>query len=112
LPSADNIAARNDAFTFTNGKKQGIYEQNTLKALDLPGVNDRNQMPKSETRAKCEREADTGAIQKYCNLPRSQTNRLIVLKYFEDLLKKENPERSYELLDRNFIENHDSSTFR
>ena len=69
-------------------------------------------MPKSETRTKCEREADTGAIQKYCNLPRSQTNRLIVLKYFEDLLKKENPERSYELLDRNFIENHDSNTFR
>jgi hypothetical protein len=59
---ADNIAARNDDYTFSNGKKQGVYEHNTLKGCDLPGVNKRNKMPKKETRSKCEREADTAAI--------------------------------------------------
>jgi hypothetical protein len=73
LNSTDGIAINNDAYTFQNGKKQGAYESNTLKALDLPGVNDRNEMPKKETRSKAERESDTGAIEKYCDLPRSQT---------------------------------------
>ena len=38
--------------------------------------------------------------------------RLITLKYFEDLLKEHNPERTYEFLDRNFTEHYDSNTFR
>ena len=38
--------------------------------------------------------------------------RLILLKYFEDLLKEHNPERTYDFLDRNFLEKYDSSAFR
>lgn len=95
-----------------NGKKQGVYEGRTLKAVNLPGVNDRNEMPKKETRNKAERDSDTGAIHQYCELEKSKTNRLIVLKHFEDLLKEHNPERTYDLLDRNYTEKYDSQTFR
>jgi hypothetical protein len=70
-------------------------------------------MPTKETRAKSERESDTAAIIKYCeDLPVTQVKRLIALKYFEDLLKKHNPERTYDFLDRNFLEKYDSNTFR
>jgi hypothetical protein len=37
---------------------------------------------------------------------------LITLKYFEDLVRSENPERTYNFLDRNFIEHFDPATFR
>lgn len=41
-----------------------------------------------------------------------QGQRLIVLKAFEELLKRENPEREYEFVRRNFTEQMDASTFR
>jgi len=70
-------------------------------------------MPAKETRSKSERESDTAAIIKYCDkLPITQVKRLILLKYFEDMLKEHNPERTYDFLDRNFTEHYDSSTFR
>jgi hypothetical protein len=112
INASDDIGVRTDAFTFLNGKKQGAYEQACLKKMELPGINDRFKMPAKETRQKAERESDTGAIIKYCQLPVSQTERLIALKGFEDLLKSENPERSYDFLDRNFTERFDSQTFR
>jgi hypothetical protein len=92
--------------------KQGNYEQNTLKKMKMPGINERGEMPAKETRNKAERQSDTAAIIKYCQLPESQTKRLITLKYFEDLVKEHNPERTYDFLDRNFIEHFDPSTFR
>ena len=80
--------------------------------MKIPGINERGDMPAKETRNKAERQADTAAIVKYCQLPESQTKRLITLKYFEDLVKENNPERTYDFLDRNFIEHFDPSTFR
>jgi len=53
---------------------------------------------------KAEREADTSAILKYCPLEPHMSQRLIVLKHFEDLLQSENPERSYEFKHRNCTE--------
>jgi len=112
INASDDIGVRSDSFTFLNGKKQGAYEQSCLKKMELPGINERFKMPTKETRQKAERDSDTGAIIKYCELPVSQTQRLIALKGFEDLLKQENPERSYDFLDRNFTERYDSQTFR
>ena len=80
--------------------------------MQLPGINDRFKMPAKETRNVAERESDTAAIIKYCNLPESQTKRLITLKYFEDLVRSENKERTYDFLDRNYIEHMEPNTFR
>lgn len=112
LNTNDDIGIRSDSYTFLNGKKQGAYEGSTLKKLEIPGINDRFNMPEKETRQKAERESDTYAIIKYCNMNASTAKRLIILKYFEDLLKSHNPERNYDFLDRNYSERYDAQTFR
>ena len=73
INSQDDIKIRENSYTFLNGLKQGNYEQNTLKKMKIPGINERGEMPAKETRNKAERQADTAAIIKYCQLPESQT---------------------------------------
>ena len=80
--------------------------------MDLPGINERFKMPKQATRQKAERESDTQAILKLYPKVTHQGKRLIILKAFEEMLKKENPEREYEFLRRNYIEDMDATTFR
>ena len=42
----------------------------------------------------------------------NQVKRLTTLKYFEKLLQSENPERTYDFLDRNYSEQFNAITFR
>lgn len=37
---------------------------------------------------------------------------MITLKQFQDLMKSANPERTYDFMDRNFVETFDLPTFR
>ena len=109
---ADRIGTNDAKFTFMDGSTPGEGEQRTLKQMDLPGINERFKMPKKATRQKAERESDTQAILKLYPKVTHQGKRLIVLKAFEELLKKENPEREYEFQRRNFTEEMDPTTFR
>lgn len=83
---SDRIGINDSKFTFMDGQTSGNCEHRTLKRMDLPGVNDRNQMPETALRPKAERESDTQAILKlYPNLTH-QGKRLLVLKAFEQML--------------------------
>ena len=93
---SDKIGINDNKFTFMDGTTTGECEHRTLNKMDLPGINDRFKMPAAATRAKPERESDTQAILKLYPNVTHQGKRLLVLKAFEELLKKENPEREYE----------------
>lgn len=118
----DVVSTYGDKYTFLNGQDTGSYESHLLEKLELPGINDRFKMPKKETRKVAERESDTGIIISNCfsdASPRddglmyvNQVKRLTLLKYFEKLLQSENPERTYDFLDRNYMEQFDAKSFR
>jgi len=61
-------------------------------------------MPALATKKQAVREADQDAIIQYCNLPESQTKRLLILKAFERMMSKKQPEQSFHFLDRNFLD--------
>ena len=108
----DQVGQKGDSYTFMNGNSMGSYEVATLKRMNLPGVNDRNDMPEKATRQLAERESDTQAILKFCPLQRHLSRRLVILKAFEQLLQDNNPEREYMFKKRNFTEEMDPATFR
>jgi hypothetical protein len=37
---------------------------------------------------------------------------MVTLKQFQDLLQAANPERTYNFMDRNYLESYDTDTFR
>ena len=83
LNADDDIALRGSQYTFMNGKSQAKYETHALEALELPGINNRFQMPEKATRDLAEREADTSAILLNARgLNLSQARRMCVLKHF------------------------------
>jgi hypothetical protein len=70
-------------------------------------------MPEAATRELAERKTDIAMILQNCQgLPSNQAKRMILLKEFQDLLKANNPERTYDFMDRNYQENFDAYTFR
>lgn len=96
-----------------DGRAPGYAEDQALKHQQLPGVNDRFGMPAKETKTKAVREADQEAILQYCGLPAAMTKRCLILKAFERMMLKQQPEQSFHFLDRNFVEEfNDKATTR
>ena len=56
---SDRIGITDSKFKFMDGSTSGQCEHRTLRKMDLPGINDRKNMPETATRAKAERESDT-----------------------------------------------------
>ncbi len=103
LTEADSVHIRSDKYKFLNGKSQAHYEDALLSNLQLPGINRRFQMPDAPSRDVAERKADTALILRNCRgLPSNQAHRMLLLKEFQDLLKQNNPERTYNFMDRNY----------
>jgi hypothetical protein len=70
-------------------------------------------MPAKETKTKAVREADQEAILQFCGLPAAMTKRCLILKAFERMMLKQQPEQTFQFLDRNFVEEfHDKTTMR
>ena len=42
-----------------NGKDQSVYEESTLEKLELPGINDRFNMPSKPTKLPAQRATET-----------------------------------------------------
>ena len=61
-------------------------------------------MPAKAMLSKAVRESDQDAIVQYCGLPPSQTKRLLILKAFEKMMLKKQPEQTFYFLDRNYVE--------
>lgn len=70
-------------------------------------------MPKHETSRKSVREADQDAIVQFSRLPEAQTKRCLILKAFEKMMLKKQPEQTFHFLDRNYVEEFkDRNTMR
>ena len=66
-------------------------------------------MPREAAMKQAVREAEQNAIIQFCNLPTEQTKRCLILKQFEKMMLKNQPEQSFNFLDRNYVEEFNSA---
>jgi hypothetical protein len=109
----DRLLTGEEVWRLPDGRAQGHLEAATLECQKVPGVNQRHCMPAAATKRQAVREADQDAIVQFCSLPPPQTKRCLILKAFERMMLKQQPEQSFHFLDRNFVEEFkDRSTMR
>jgi hypothetical protein len=72
--------------------------------MKLPTVNSKTLATQHQAAKQiAETEADMQEIVSYCkDLPESQAKRMIILKQMQDLMHSNNPERTYNFMDRVF----------
>ena len=110
----DKVVLTTDkCFVLPDGQATGVVEQKTLENSIVPGVNNRIGMPKAAAKKQAVREADQDAIVQFCKLPEAQTKRCLILKAFEKMMQKKQPEQTFSFLDRNYVEEFkEKSTMR
>lgn len=82
--------------------------------MKLPTVNSKTLATQHQAAKQiAETEADMQEIVSYCkDLPENQAKRMIILKQMQDLMHSNNPERTYNFMDRIFLESYDLETFQ
>jgi len=100
-------------YRYGDGQAQDALEKATLEHCLLPGLNNRLGMPAKATLKQAVRESAQNQIVQLCQLPPSQTRRCLILRAFEDMMRKNLKERQFSFLDRHFIEEYkDAHTMR
>ena len=109
----DKIPIGKQAMVYPDGKPQGHYEQEALECQLLPGVNQRRGMPEKASLKIAVREQQQSSIIQFCNLAPPMIKRSLILRAFEQMMKKEQPEQNFNFLDRNYQEEYkDRNTMR